>query len=383
VRILVVVQRYGAEVVGGSESHARVVAQRLAMVNQVEVATTNALDYWSWAPHFPVGESMDGPVRVRRFAVTGMRSPTFKEAERHVLFEPHTRADEEAWLAMQGPHTPDLLEFLRRDGKSYDAVLFYTYIYEPTAAGLPLIPERAALISTAHDEEPLRLVPYRALFQLPRAFGFLTPEERDLVHSRFRNEHIPSEVLGIGLDAPPWHDPEPFRDHYAPRGPLVLYLGQVSEGKAVDELIADWIAHRDAGGAGTLVLAGTARMPIPERDDIVSLGRVSEEDKYALLEAADMLVLPSHLESLGIVLLEAWQVGTPCLVSAKNKVTSGQVARARGGASYDRGGFAKALAAVLSERESLGESGRRYVEAECAWPAFDTRLEQLVDLVAS
>jgi glycosyltransferase involved in cell wall biosynthesis len=43
---------------------------------------------------------------------------------------------------------------------------------------------------------------------------------------------------------------------------------------------------------------------------------VSEEDKYALLEAADVLVLPSHLESLGIVLLEAWQVGTPCLVSA-------------------------------------------------------------------
>jgi hypothetical protein len=70
-------------------------------------------------------------------------------------------------------------------------------------------------------------------------------------------------------------------------------------------------------------------------------------------------------------------------VSAKNKVTTGQVARARGGASYDRGGFEKALAAVLSDRESLGESGRRYVEAECAWPAFDTRLEQLTELVAN
>jgi len=383
VRILVVVQRYGPEVVGGSESHALVVAHRLAMVNEVEVATTNALDYWSWAPHFPIGESMDGPVRVRRFAVTGLRSPNFKDAERHVLFEQHTLADEQAWLAMQGPHAPGLLEFLRREGKSYDAILFYTYIYEPTAAGLPLVPERAALISTAHDEEPLRLAPYRALFQLPRAFGFLTPEERDLVHSRFRNEHIPSEVLGIGLEAPPWHDPDPFRHRYAPRGPLVVYLGQVSEGKAVDELVADWIEHREGGGAGSLVLAGTARMHIPERDDIVSLGRVSEEDKYALLEAADVLVLPSHLESLGIVLLEAWQVGTPCLVSAKNKVTSGQVARAGGGASYDRGGFTRALASVLAERERFGESGRVYVEAECAWPAFDARLEQLLDLVAN
>jgi glycosyltransferase involved in cell wall biosynthesis len=124
-------------------------------------------------------------------------------------------------------------------------------------------------------------------------------------------------------------------------------------------------------------------MALPERDDIVSLGRVSDEDKFALLEAADVLVLPSHLESLGIVLLEAWQVGTPCLVSAKNKVTSGQVARAGGGASYDRAGFAKALASVLADRERFGASGRAYVEAECAWPAFDTRLEQLVDLVAN
>src|SRR5207245_4933295 len=113
------------------------------------------------------------------------------------------------------------------------------------------------------------------------------------------------------------------------------------------------------------VLAGTARMHIPERDDIVSLGRVSEEDKYALLEAADVLVLPSHLESLGIVLLEAWQVGTPCLVSAKNKVTSGQVARAGGGASYGPGAFGTALAAVLAERDTLGASGRVYVEREC------------------
>jgi glycosyltransferase involved in cell wall biosynthesis len=383
VRILIVVQRYGAEVVGGSESHARVVAHRLAMVNEVEVATTDALDYWSWAPHFPVGESMDGPVRVRRFAVTGLRSPTFKDAERHVLFEPHTLSDEQGWLAVQGPHTPDLLEFLRSEGKGYDAILFYTYIYEPTAAGLPLVPERAALISTAHDEEPLRLVPYRVLFQLPRAFGFLTPEERDLVHARFRNDHIPSEVLGIGLEPPPWHDPEPFRRRYAPRGPLVVYLGQVSEGKAVDELVADWIAYREAGGSGSLVLAGTARMPIPERDDIVPLGRVSDEDKYALLEAADALVLPSHLESLGIVLLEAWQVGTPCLVSAKNKVTTGQVARAAGGASYGPGGFAAALATVLAKRDVLGLSGRAYVERECTWPAFDARLEQLVDLVAN
>ncbi|TMF22158.1 MAG: glycosyltransferase family 4 protein [Chloroflexi bacterium] len=382
-KILIVVQRYGAEVIGGSESHARVVAHRLAKLNHVEVATTTALDFWSWAPHFPPGESRDGAIRVRRFPVAAGRGPAFKELERHLIFEPHTLDEERAWLMTQGPHVPALLEFLHREGKAYDAVLFYTYIYEPTAAGLPLVAERAGLISTAHDEEPLRLLPYRALFQLPRAFGFLTPEERALVQARFKNAHIPSEVLGIGLDPPPWHDPAPFRERYAPRGPVVLYLGQISEGKAVDELVADWVAYREGGGKGTLLLAGTQRMTLPHRDDIVSFGHVSEEDKFALLEAADALVLPSHLESLGIVILEAWQVGTPCLVSAKNAVTTGQVARAEGGLAYERAGFAAALESVTRDRDRLGASGRRFVEAECAWPAFDARLEQLVDLVAA
>src|SRR5207237_7061818 len=136
-----------------------------------------------------------------------------------------------------------------------------------------------------------------------------------LVRSPLHNEPIAGAVPGTGLDPRPWHDRSPLRERNGPRGPLVGYLGQVSEGKAVDELIADWIAYREAGGGGTLALVGTQRMTLPEREDVVSLGRVSEEDKYALLAAADALVLPSHLESLGIVLLEAWQVGTPCLVS--------------------------------------------------------------------
>src|SRR5439155_20543127 len=193
VKILLAVQRYGAEVVGGSESHARVVAHRLAKLHEVEVATTTALDDWTWAPHFAPGESVDGSVRVRRFPIAAGRAATFKDAERHLLFEPHTLAEERTWPAAQGPHAPALLEFLLHEGRGYDAILFYTYIYEPTAAGLPLVAARAGLVSAAHDEEPLKLLPYRPLFQVPGAFGFLTIEEQALVRSRFHNGHIPGQ----------------------------------------------------------------------------------------------------------------------------------------------------------------------------------------------
>ena len=57
--------------------------------------------------------------------------------------------------------------------------------------------------------------------------------------------------------------------------------------------------------------------------------------------------------------------------------------RAGGGLAYARGSFAGALAAVLAKPDELGASGRAYVERDCAWPAFDARLEQLVDMAAN
>ena len=70
--------------------------------------------------------------------------------------------------------------------------------------------KRSALLAASYLVDdlhaPLDLAPYRALFQMPRAFGFLTPEEHDLVQGRFHNAHIPHEVLGIGLDAMPKSD---------------------------------------------------------------------------------------------------------------------------------------------------------------------------------
>jgi len=373
------VQRYGDEVVGGSEGHARTTAIRLARRHSVEIATTTALDFWSWANHFPPGTTAVDGLTVRRFPVARGRSPEFKDIEQRLMTQPHTLEEEQGWLAAQGPHVPELLDFLHAHGREYDAVLFYTYIYEPTAAGLPIVPERAALISTAHDEAPIRLAPYQALFQLPRAFGFLTPEERDMVHARFNNEHIPHELLGIGMDLPPDGD-----SAFTMTGdrPWVLYLGQVSEGKGVDDLLTSWTAYRSNGGNGTLVLAGTPKMDIAKRDDVVALGRVSDAAKWGILAAADALVLPSRFESLGIVLLEAWQAGTPVLVPATNAVTSGQVARSGGGLTYDAETFDAALAALLADGPAIGARGQAWVREECSWDAFDERLERLVALAA-
>ena len=380
-RILIVVQRYGEEVIGGSEGHARTVAKRLARHHTVEIATTTALDYWTWAPHYAPGlTSLDG-LPVRRFAVESGRRADFKAFETLVNAPGHTLADELAWPTVQGPHVPELYEFLARDGTDYDTIIFYTYIYAPTVLGLPLVPDRAVLISTAHDEEPLALAPYRALFHLPRAIGYLTPEERDLVQGRFRNENVPSLVLGIGLDAVAPGDGAAYRSEHGIAGPLIAYLGQVTAGKGCDTLLTEWAAYRESAGSGTLVLAGTVGMDVAPSDDVRVLGRVTEAEKAGLLAAADVLVLPSQFESLGIVLLEAWQAGTPALVPAWNAVTAGQVRRSGGGRTYaTHDAFGLELRALLAEATARGAAGKHWVTAECAWDAFDERLDALLDL---
>lgn len=366
-------QRYGEEVTGGSESHARMLVDRLALRYPVEVATTNALDYWTWAPHYPAGEDSVGGVKVHRFAVERGRSEDYKDIERTVMLEKHMLADEWTWIDKQGPHCPGLLDHLHRHGTTYSAVIFYTYIYGPTVLGLPLVPDRAILIPTAHDEAALRLAPYRALFHLPRAIGFLTPEERALVRRTFRNEEVPDEVLGTVLEPSGSGDARAFRDRYGIAGRMFVYLGQVSEGKGVDDLVSWWItAKPDA----TLVLAGAVRMAVPDHPRVKVLGRVSEREKWGALEAADALILPSRFESLGIVLLEAWQTGTPVIVRADNPVTAGQVARSGGGWTY--ASDEELAAAVRAADRDRGARGREWVAREYAPEIFDQRLDRLI-----
>ena len=73
-KIAIVVQRYGTEINGGAELHARYVAERLSRHATVEVLTTCAKDYLTWKNEWPSGEETVNGIRVRRFPVTRPRN---------------------------------------------------------------------------------------------------------------------------------------------------------------------------------------------------------------------------------------------------------------------------------------------------------------------
>ena len=69
----------------------------------------------------------------------------------------HSADDELEWLKRQGPWCPALIEHLERRHATYDALIFFTYLYAPTVLGLRVDPRRSILVPTAHDEPAIRL----------------------------------------------------------------------------------------------------------------------------------------------------------------------------------------------------------------------------------
>ena len=55
-KLVVVVDRYGADINGGAELHARYVAERLSAHADVRVLTTCARDYVTWHNDLPPGD---------------------------------------------------------------------------------------------------------------------------------------------------------------------------------------------------------------------------------------------------------------------------------------------------------------------------------------
>jgi glycosyltransferase involved in cell wall biosynthesis len=388
VKLACVVQRYGADIAGGSEAHCRELAERLAASHDVTVLTSCARDYVTWANSYPAGESRENGVRVHRFPVTRQRRlKRFADLSDEMFAGPSSTDRQDEWFRENGPEVPALLEHLTQHGPSYDVVLFWAFRYYPSYFGVPLVADRAVLVPTAEEDRAIDLTVLETFFQRPQGYIFLTPEEERLVSTRAGRALTPRTVIGVGLEPAPITDPDVERRECGIVEPFVLYLGRVDRNKGCDTLLEYFQQFATDGTAPPLVLAGPAKMQIPRHPRIVPLGYVSDRMRNALLASAAALIVPSPYESLSIVLLEAWNHGVPALVNGRCKVLDGQVRRANGGLSFRSAlEFAEGLTYLLEhprERARLGEQGRRYVDQEYRWPTVLARVEALLhDVVA-
>ena len=331
-----VVQRYGHTISGGAEAHARWMAERLAQRHKVDVMTTCALDYRDWKNHFPEGPTKENGIPVVRYPVDRPRSEREFALYSDIVFrDAHSLADEHEWVIRNGPYTPALVRALR-EREDTDRFLFYSYRYYHTCYGLPEVAGRAILIPTAEEDPAVHLSVFKDLFRAPRGLLYLTPEERALVQSVSDNASIPSAVIGVGVEPPTDWERIDVRTRYDLPSDFLLYVGRVDANKGVDGLIAHFRrAYADWPRFPTLVLAGQVALDIREHPKIRYLGKISDDEKYSLMDACELLIMPSPFESLSITVLEAWAMRRPVLVNAKARPMEGQCLRSGGGLFYD------------------------------------------------
>lgn len=384
-RLAFVVQRYGEEVAGGAEALCRATARALARRgHEVEVYTTTARDYLTWAPHFPAGTTHDGPVVVHRFAADRPDPARSAELTRRLSLGSGDAAAEAAWARAQGPVAPAMLTALARSVERHEARALWTYLYATTQLAMPLAPERSILVPLAHDEPMLRFALSRGLVRLARGLAFMTPEERRLVDDLHGIEGHEEAIVGAGLDPAPPGDGARVRAGRDLPERFALYLGRLDPAKGLDALVRAHARYRAAGGALGLVLAGRATVEMRLPGWVHTTGFVDQTTRGDLLEACEVVVLPSPHESLSLVALEAWRARRPTLAIAGSEVLAGQTARSGGGLLYDGAAtYARQLGRLAGDaplRARLGAGGHLWT-ADHTWDACAARWDGLLERV--
>ncbi len=171
-----------------------------------------------------------------------------------------------------------------------------------------------------------------------------------------------------------------LRDRQRIGGPLVLFLGVRRPYKGWDLLLeaAPSVAARHPNATFAFVGPGPAVGASGAR--VIDAGAVDDDERAAWLDAADVLCLPSAGESFGVVVLEAWSVGTPVLVSDIPSLR--ELVGPGGGWIAERtaAAFSKALIEILNNpaaQRATGEEGQRRWLAEYTVKAVAGRHEDL------
>jgi glycosyltransferase involved in cell wall biosynthesis len=385
-KVAMVVQRCGLEVNGGAELACLDVAREMSSTWDVDIITTCALDYQTWDNYYEPGESAIGDVRILRFPVDKSRSRFFQALSAAALRRGTAQTPRELheWMKAQGPDSSRLLRYIKENRKDYDVWFFFTYLYATTYFGLPLAGDRAVLVPFAHDEWPIHLPGWNAFFRLPRRIVFSTEEERDFLLARFADCRLQGEVVGIGIQPPAVVREDHFRHRFGVLGSYALYVGRIDPAKGCDVLLRDFAYGRDRDL--NLLMLGREAMKVPEHTWLRLLGFVDEQTKYEAMRGAEFIVAPSALESLSLVLLEAWSQERPVLVNAASDVLVGQCKRSNGGLWYSDAYEFAAAVPLLRDKETargLGANGKRYLDENYSWSRIHAAYEHVYDEVVA
>jgi glycosyltransferase involved in cell wall biosynthesis len=410
-KIAIVVQRYGVDVNGGAEVHARLVAEQLAARYQVTILTSRALDYSTWEPHYPAGESVENGVSILRFD-NRPRAPRKvqgfygrKARGRHLVQKIYRRlgspawfqrifpgsaiTDEDGlrWLEAQGPAMPGLLDYLKKHEHDYSAFIVFTALYYPGALSVLTVPRKSIFVPTMHDEKASYIPFYKKVLASPAWIFFNTAAEQQFSEKLFPIGNVRKRIVGVGIDLlrnSRQADPSVLRQ-FGIRGDYLVYVGRIDKAKGCDVLIDHFTRLvRETQLPLQLVLIGKEVMTVAPHPSIITTSFVSDAVKEQLMLQATALSIPSLYESLSLVLLESFGCGVPVLANGDTEVLRDHIQASNGGwcfTNYETFKAAMLEAIDPGIARQKGENGFAYVKNSYSWETVLTQFDEAIETI--
>jgi len=244
----------------------------------------------------------------------------------------------ESQLEAQVEEYADLVHEKAREMKdSFEVIHAHDWMSFPAAmrvAETTKKPFIAHVHSTEFDRIPggqgssyIKQTEYEGMMRADRIIAVSFYTKQVLVHT-YGIDSAKIDVVHNGI-APLLHPPNTGRHLFAPKRPVIVFMGRLTMQKGADHFIA--LAHSVLAElpSALFVVAGdgdmyhqllfeTAYRGVSAH--VLFSGFLRDKQRETLLDRADVFVMPSLSEPFGLVALEAAQRNTPVIVSTNSGV---------------------------------------------------------------
>ncbi|MDE0839690.1 MAG: glycosyltransferase family 4 protein [Kiritimatiellae bacterium] len=364
--------------IGGAETLLKSLAMDARQLGySVDFLATCASNHFTWANEIPPGKREIDGINVHNFPVDDRDAGLFLQLQESInKGKTLSPEDQERWMA-NSVNSSALYEHLKAN--DYHRVITGPYLFGLAQRVAALDPTRTVLVPCLHDEAFAYQDILKPMFTDSRTIIFNTHQEQRLATQLYGQHSMAMPVVGMGIE-PFTADPNAFAERHGLKDPYVIYCGRREELKGTPLLLDYLNAYRSRTAQDLkLVLTGSGEFHPPEdlAPHILDVGFVSESEKHEAMAGALAFIHPSQLESLGIVLLEAWLASTPALVHSGSPVLVDQCRQSKGGLWFrSYADFEECLMRLQSEPaigEALAKQGRAFVVERYSPEAVRTR----------
>jgi glycogen(starch) synthase len=197
--------------------------------------------------------------------------------------------------------------------------------------------------------------------------------------------------FGIEIESVVGGDPEFLRRQYNIDGPVVLHLGMKAYDKGSEMVVEAMKLLWAKGSNAWLVMAGPSLSTFDnyiaqagkDCPRLLNLPPFADQDKRNFLASATVVAQPSRVESLGLVLIEAWANRKP-VIAVDMEVSRELITNSSGGTTVPFGNaqrLSDEIERMLndpSSRQAMGDSGHQFAlqyEGIACWQRTTSQLE--------